>query len=71
MSPVTDIDTSGIHAFEDLLNSLKKKDVQLVANPGPIVIEKLHASELTGLIGEDNIFLTVAVATFGPMGLDF
>ncbi|XP_058752169.1 high affinity sulfate transporter 2-like [Vicia villosa] len=72
MSPVTDIDTSGIHAFEDLLKSLKKKDVQLlVANPGPIVIEKLHASELSGLIGEDKIFLTVgdAVATFGPKGV--
>ncbi|CAL5183183.1 unnamed protein product [Lathyrus oleraceus] len=73
MSPVTDIDTSGIHALEDLLKSLKKKDVQLlVANPGPIVIEKLHASELSGVIGEDKIFLTVgdAVATFGPKGVD-
>ncbi|CAK8530278.1 unnamed protein product [Lathyrus sativus] len=72
MSPVTDIDTSGIHALEDLLKSLKKKSVQLlVANPGPIVIEKLHASELSSLIGEDKIFLTVgdAVATFGPKGV--
>ncbi|XP_045817749.1 high affinity sulfate transporter 2-like [Trifolium pratense] len=73
MSPVTDIDTSGIHAFEDLLKSLKKRDVQLlVANPGPIVIEKLHASKISDLIGEDKIFLTVgdAVATFGPKGAD-
>jgi high affinity sulfate transporter 1 len=73
MSPVTDIDTSGIHAFEDLLKSLKKKDVQLlVANPGPIVVEKFHASKLTGLIGEDKIFLTVgdAVSTFGGKGTD-
>ncbi|GAU40107.1 hypothetical protein TSUD_389570 [Trifolium subterraneum] len=71
MSPVTDIDTSGIHAFEDLLKSLKKRDVQLLlANPGPIVIEKLHASKISDLIGEDKIFLTVgdAVATFGPKG---
>ncbi|CAL5183185.1 unnamed protein product [Lathyrus oleraceus] len=73
MSPVTDIDTSGIHAFEDLIKSLKKRDIQLLlANPGPIVIEKLHASKLSGLIGEDKIFLTVgdAVATFGPKGAD-
>lgn len=73
MSPVTDIDTSGIHSFEDLLKSLKKRDIQLLlANPGPIVIEKLHASKLSDLIGEDKIFLTVgdAVATFGPKGLD-
>ncbi|XP_052194786.1 sulfate transporter 1.2-like [Diospyros lotus] len=69
MSPVTDIDTSGIHALEELHRSLQKKDVQLVlANPGPVVIDKLHASNFTNLIGEDNIFLTVAdaVLTCGP-----
>ncbi|RYQ94913.1 hypothetical protein Ahy_B08g089884 [Arachis hypogaea] len=72
MSPVTDIDTSGIHAFEELYKSLQKREVQLIlANPGPVVIEKLHASKLTDLIGEDKIFLTVAdaVATFGPKGV--
>ncbi|XP_027106311.1 sulfate transporter 1.3 [Coffea arabica] len=69
MSPVTDIDTSGIHALEELHNSLRKKDIQLVlANPGPVVADKLHASDFTTLIGEDNIFLTVAdaVITFAP-----
>ncbi|XP_054803636.1 high affinity sulfate transporter 2-like [Prosopis cineraria] len=69
MSPVTDIDTSGICAFEELHKSLQKREVQLVlANPGTVVMEKLHASKLTDLIGEDKIFLTVAdaVATFGP-----
>ncbi|KAE9591854.1 putative SLC26A/SulP transporter [Lupinus albus] len=68
MSPVTDIDTSGIHAFVELYKSLHKREVQLLlANPGPIVMEKLHASKLTNLIGEDKIFLSVAdaVATFG------
>ncbi|CAA0831621.1 Sulfate transporter 1.3 [Striga hermonthica] len=63
MSPVTDIDTSGIHALEELYKSLQKKSVQLVlANPGPVVIDKLYTSELTNLIGEDKIFLTVADA---------
>ncbi|PIN09080.1 Sulfate/bicarbonate/oxalate exchanger SAT-1 and related transporters (SLC26 family) [Handroanthus impetiginosus] len=63
MSPVTDIDTSGIHALEELHKSLQKRDVQLVlANPGPVVIDKLHESEFTNLIGEDKIFLTVADA---------
>ncbi|XP_020548269.1 sulfate transporter 1.3 isoform X2 [Sesamum indicum] len=63
MSPVTDIDTSGIHALEELFRSLEKRDVQLVlANPGPVVIDKLHASKFTTLIGEDKIFLTVADA---------
>ncbi|TKY71443.1 High affinity sulfate transporter 1 [Spatholobus suberectus] len=71
MSPVTDIDTSGIHAFEELYKSLQKREVQLIlANPGPIVMEKLHASKFTDLIGDDKIFLTVAdaVSTFGPKG---
>ncbi|CAO2834167.1 unnamed protein product [Amaranthus hypochondriacus] len=63
MSPVTDIDTSGIHALEELYKSLQKRNVQLaLANPGPLVIEKLHASDFTTLIGEDNIYLTVAHA---------
>ncbi|KAG5016027.1 hypothetical protein AAZX31_08G178400 [Glycine max] len=71
MSPVTDIDTSGIHAFEELYKTLQKRKIQLIlANPGPIVMEKLHASKLADLIGEDKIFLTVAdaVSTFGPKG---
>ncbi|XP_028753173.1 high affinity sulfate transporter 2-like [Neltuma alba] len=68
MSPVINIDTSGIHAVEDLYKSLQKREVQLVlANPGPIVMEKLYASKLVDMIGEDKIFLSVgdAVATFG------
>ncbi|XP_043698420.1 sulfate transporter 1.3-like [Telopea speciosissima] len=63
MSPVTDIDTSGIHALEELFRSLQKRGVQLViANPGPVVIDKLHASKFTELIGDNRIFLTVADA---------
>ncbi|KAL8523573.1 hypothetical protein ACS0TY_013519 [Phlomoides rotata] len=63
MSPVTDIDTSGIHALQDLYNSLQKRSVQLVlANPGPVVMDKLYTSKLTNLIGDDKIFLTVADA---------
>ncbi|KAK9219630.1 hypothetical protein WN943_008276 [Citrus x changshan-huyou] len=72
MSPVTDIDTSGIHALEGLHRSLEKREVQksgdlvapqlILANPGPVVMDKLHASSFTSLIGEDNIFLTVADA---------
>ncbi|KAJ9167053.1 hypothetical protein P3X46_021735 [Hevea brasiliensis] len=69
MSPVTDIDTSGIHALEELYKSLQKKDVQLIlANPGPVVIDKLYASNFANTIGEDKIFLTVAdaVASCSP-----
>ncbi|XP_077224255.1 sulfate transporter 1.2-like isoform X2 [Tasmannia lanceolata] len=69
MSPVTDIDTSGIHAMEELHGSLQKRDIQLVlANPGQVVIDKLYASKFTEVIGQDKIFLTVAdaVMTFSP-----
>ncbi|KAF4383449.1 hypothetical protein G4B88_000149 [Cannabis sativa] len=69
MSPVTDIDTSGIHALEELYKNLQKKEVQLaLANPGTIVMEKLYASEFANEIGENNIFLSVgdAVHVFAP-----
>lgn len=63
MSPVTDIDTSGIHAFQELYKNTKKKNIQLLlANPGPVVMEKLQASMFTELIGHDKIFLTVGEA---------
>ncbi|XP_043722359.1 sulfate transporter 1.2-like [Telopea speciosissima] len=69
MSPITDIDTSGIHSLEELNRSLQKRNVQFViANPGPEVMEKLHASKFTDLIDNKNIFVTVkdAVATCAP-----
>ncbi|KAL0454396.1 UNVERIFIED_CONTAM: Sulfate transporter 1.3 [Sesamum latifolium] len=69
MSPVTDIDTSGIHALEDLYKNLEKRDVQLVlANPGQTVLDKLHTSDFANTVGDDKIFLTVAdaVMTLAP-----
>jgi len=63
LSPVIDIDTSGIHALEELLKALEKRKIQLVlANPGPVVIQKLRSAKFTDLIGEDKIFLTVGDA---------
>ncbi|CAO2210871.1 unnamed protein product [Urochloa humidicola] len=63
MSPVIDIDTSGIHALEDLNKNLQKRGIQLLlSNPGSAVIEKLHSSKLTEHIGSNHIFLTVADA---------
>ncbi|KAL9312640.1 hypothetical protein ACSQ67_018092 [Phaseolus vulgaris] len=63
LSPVTDIDTSGIQSFEELHRSLEKRGVELVlANPGPAVTDKLYASNFANTLGEDKIFLTVAEA---------
>ncbi|KAL6645029.1 hypothetical protein ACP70R_016637 [Stipagrostis hirtigluma subsp. patula] len=69
LSPVIDIDTSGIHALEELFKALEKRKIQLIlANPGPAVIQKLRSAKFTELIGEDKIFLTVsdAVKKFAP-----
>ncbi|KAM7257160.1 hypothetical protein ACFE04_012901 [Oxalis oulophora] len=42
--------------------------VLVLVNPGPVVIEKLHTSKFSNLIGEDKIFLTVsdAVSSCSP-----
>ncbi|KAL6867294.1 hypothetical protein ACP4OV_015318 [Aristida adscensionis] len=73
LSPVIDIDTSGIHAFEELFRALEKRKIQLVlANPGLAVIQKFRSANFTDLIGEDKIFLTVgdAVKKFAPKAVD-
>ncbi|KAJ3673765.1 hypothetical protein LUZ60_005757 [Juncus effusus] len=73
MSPVIDIDTSGIHALDELFRTLQKRSVQLaLANPGPIVMEKIQSAKLNVLIGHENIYLTVgdAVANCAPKSLD-
>ncbi|VAH87789.1 unnamed protein product [Triticum turgidum subsp. durum] len=69
LSPVTDIDTGGIHALEELLKALEKRKIQLIlANPGSAVIQKLQSAKFTKLIGDDKIFLSVgdAVKKFAP-----
>ncbi|KAI3752841.1 hypothetical protein L2E82_24879 [Cichorium intybus] len=67
MSPVTDIDTSGIHALEELYGSLQKKDVQLIlTNPGQTVLDKMYTSKFADMIGEGKIFLADAVLTVAP-----
>ncbi|GJN28913.1 hypothetical protein PR202_gb17087 [Eleusine coracana subsp. coracana] len=70
---VVDIDTSGIHALEELFRVLEKRQIQLIlVNPGTTVIQKLHLAKFTDLIGEEKIFLTVrdAVKKFAPKEVD-
>ncbi|KZV39293.1 sulfate transporter 1 [Dorcoceras hygrometricum] len=53
MSPVADIDTSGIHALEALCKSLQLRDIRLVlTNPGQSVLVKLHASGIAKTVGD-------------------
>ncbi|XP_078441122.1 sulfate transporter 1.3-like [Wolffia australiana] len=63
LSPVINIDTSGIQAFEDLFKALQRRGIQLVlANPAEPVMEKFFASKFIEVIGEDKIFLTAGEA---------
>lgn len=63
MSPIIDIDTSGIHALEELHKVFQKRDLQLaLANPGRAVIDKLFSSKFVDTIGQEWIFLTVGEA---------
>ncbi|XP_019175251.1 PREDICTED: low affinity sulfate transporter 3 [Ipomoea nil] len=63
MSNVTNIDTSGIIALEELHKNFVSQGIQLVvANPRWKVIEKLKAAEFVNKVGGGWIFLTVADA---------
>lgn len=63
MSPVTNIDTTGIHSFEDLLRTLRKREIQLAfANPGTGVIQKLNEAGFVDVLGQQWFFLTVGEA---------
>ncbi|KQK21630.1 sulfate transporter 1.2 isoform X2 [Brachypodium distachyon] len=63
LSAVTDIDTSGIHALEELLKALEKRQIQLIlANPGPTVIRKLRSAKFMELIGDDKIVMSAGDA---------
>jgi len=60
MGPVTNIDTSGISALEELKKKLDLRRLQLVmANPGRETIEKLNNSKFTEFLGKKWLFLTV------------
>nr|GEW85537.1 probable sulfate transporter 3.4 [Tanacetum cinerariifolium] len=57
---VTGIDTSGLGMVKELKKILEKRSLQLVlSNPGGIVMEKLHQSNILELFGLDGVYLTV------------
>eukprot|EP00249_Psilotum_nudum_P009976 c22261_g1_i1 orf=235-2301(+) len=63
MSPVTNIDTTGIHSFVELYTTLQKRQLQLaIANPGSGVIQKLDEAKFVELVGQEWFFLTVGEA---------
>ncbi|CAI5951342.1 unnamed protein product [Closterium sp. NIES-64] len=60
---VTDIDTTAIHALQDLLNLLHRHQVQLVlTNPATVVLRKLALSGFIEELGDEWLFLSAADA---------
>ncbi|KAG0562647.1 hypothetical protein KC19_9G162300 [Ceratodon purpureus] len=63
ITPVTNIDTSGIIAFEELLKITRKRGIQLAfANPGSQVIQKFDTSGFLEQLGSEWVFFTVGEA---------
>lgn len=63
LTPVTNIDTSGIIAFEELLRTAQKRGIQLAfANPDTQVIQKFEASGFLATLGHEWVFFSVAEA---------
>ncbi|CAI5471612.1 unnamed protein product [Closterium sp. Yama58-4] len=60
---VTDIDTTAIHALEDLLSMLHRHQVQLVlTNPATVLLRKLALSGFMDELGDEWLFLSIAEA---------
>ncbi|KAL0432740.1 UNVERIFIED_CONTAM: Low affinity sulfate transporter 3 [Sesamum latifolium] len=63
MTNVTNIDTSGIHAMEELYKQLTAQGIELaVVNPRWQVITKMKAAKFVEKIGANWIFLTIGDA---------
>lgn len=58
-TPVSDIDTTGIHSLEELHGLLSKQSIQLgISNPSRMVLRKLVASGFLEELGEEWLFLS-------------
>ncbi|KAI7843852.1 hypothetical protein COHA_002403 [Chlorella ohadii] len=63
LSPVTDIDATGIHFLDDLVDELRDDNVDLVlGNPAKNVLVQLKRAHLVRKIGRANIHINVADA---------
>ncbi|GBG85243.1 hypothetical protein CBR_g39809 [Chara braunii] len=63
MSPVVDIDVTGIVALEDLKATLKNWNIQLaLANPNQTVLGKLNQSKFIEKLGTEWLFVSAAEA---------
>ncbi|KAF3445766.1 hypothetical protein FNV43_RR10943 [Rhamnella rubrinervis] len=69
LSNVMNVDTSGIHALEELQRKLFLHGIELaIANPKWQVIHKLKLAKFVDKIGGDKVYLSVAEAVDGSLG---
>ncbi|XP_052203005.1 low affinity sulfate transporter 3 [Diospyros lotus] len=69
MSSVTNIDTTGILALEELQKKMVGREIQLaIANPRSLVIQKLKAAKFVDKVGKGWVFLTVSEAVDACFG---
>lgn len=60
LSPVSHVDTSGLHILQDMLCLYKDRGIQLCfSNPSVQVMEKFQSSGLAAEMGEEHIFVTI------------
>ena len=60
LTPVSHMDSSGAHFFEEQMAELKSRNIQLLlSNPSPRVVRMLDRSGVTGKLGRENIFVRV------------
>jgi sulfate transporter 4 len=60
LSPVSHVDTSGLHILHDMLRLYKDRGIQLCfSNPGVQVMERFQTSGLAAEVGEEHIFVTM------------
>lgn len=63
MSPVTSIDSTGLHALKDIVTEYKQRGIGFVlANPNRKVLESLESAGIMDKIGFNHIFLNVHFA---------
>lgn len=68
MSPVSHIDTSGLHILHDIFETYKSRNIKLCfCNPNVSVMESFRLDGFDELIGEENIFINAHNAVVSCM----
>lgn len=60
MSPVSSVDSTGLHALRTIISEYRERRIQFaLANPNPVVMDTLEQAAIPSLLGREWIFLRV------------